>query len=147
MSAVSLVKMRTKEAIRLLGAILFLLGSLPCVSQSAASRKHQIESHGHQAQEFLKQNRPDLAIPEFRAIVALDPNNVDAQGNLGVLLFFQGGYADAIPPLRTALRLHPGLSKIQALLGMAEKQTGNGKSALTDLEKSFPKLQEERIQI
>ena len=139
--------MRTKEATRLLGAILFFLGSLPCVSQSAASRQQQIASHGHQAQEFLKQNRPDLAIPEFRAIVALDPNNVDAQGNLGVLLFFQGAYADAIPPLRTALRLRPGLSKIQALLGMAEKQTGNGKSALTDLEKAFPKLGEEKIQI
>ena len=88
-----------------------------------------------------------MAIPEFRAIVALDPNNVDAQGNLGVLLFFQGAYADAIPPLRTALRLRPGLSKIQALLGIAEKQTGDGKTALADLEKSFPKLQEERIQI
>jgi len=88
-----------------------------------------------------------LAIPEFRAIVALDPNNVDAQGNLGVLLFFQGAYADAIPPLRTALRLRPGLSKIQALLGMAEKQTGDDKSALADLEKAFPKLPEERIQI
>jgi len=147
MSAVSLVRMRTKEATRLLGAILFFLGSLPCLSQPGASRQQQIESHGHTAQEFLKQNRPDLAIAEFRAIVALDPNNVDAHGNLGVLLFFQGAYADAIPQLRAALRLRPGLAKIQALLGMAEKRTGNGKSALTDLEKAFPKLGEEKIQI
>src|SRR5260370_17759480 len=136
MSAVSLVRMRTKEAIRLLGTILFFLGSLPCVSQSAASRQQQIKSHGLQAQEFLKQNRPDLAIPEFRAIVALDPNNVDAQGNLGVLLFFQGAYADAIPPLRTALRLRPRLSKIQALLGIAEKQTGDPRQALPALQTS-----------
>src|SRR6202045_5108261 len=129
--------MRPKEAIRFLGAILFFLGSLPCVSQSAASRQQQIASHGHQAQEFLKQNRPDLAIPEFRAIVALDPNNVDAQGNLGVLLFYQGAYADAIPQLRATLKLQPALWKIQALLGMAEKRTGDIKSALGDLQKAF----------
>jgi hypothetical protein len=34
---------------------------------------------------FLAQERPDLPIPEFQSIVALDPDNVDAQGNLGVL--------------------------------------------------------------
>ena len=139
--------MRRQEATRLLGTILFFLGSLQCVSQSAASRQPQVESHSRQAQEFLKQNRPDLAVPEFRAIVTLDPNNVDARGNLGVLLFFQGDYADAIPQLRAALRLRPTLWKIQALLGMAEKRTGGSKSALADLEKAFPKLQEEKVQI
>jgi tetratricopeptide (TPR) repeat protein len=139
--------MRIKEAIRLLGSILFFLGSLQCVSQSTASRQQQIESHSHQAQEFLKENRPDLAIPEFRAIVALNPNNVDVRGNLGVLLFFQGDYVSAIPELQAALKLRPALWKIQALLGMAERRTGNSKSALADLEKAFPKLQEEKAQI
>src|ERR1700686_3382063 len=147
MSAVSLVRMRTKEAIRLFAAILFFLGSLPFLSQSATSRQQQIESHSHQAQEFLKQNRPDLAIPEFRAIVALDPNNVDAHGNLGVLLFFQGAYADAIPQLRAALKMQPSLWKIQALLGMAEKRTGDIRAATGDLEKAFPKVKEQKIRI
>jgi tetratricopeptide (TPR) repeat protein len=139
--------MRTKDATRLLAAILFPLGSLPCLSQSETSRQQQIESHSHQAQEFLRESRPDLAIPEFRALVALNPNNVDARGNLGVLLFFQDAYADAIPQLRAALRLRPTLWKIQALLGMAEMRTGSGQSALADLEKSFPKLKDEKIQI
>jgi len=49
-----------------------------------------IRSHKRQAAEYLKENRPDLAAPELKAIVALDPGNVDALGNLGVLLFFQG---------------------------------------------------------
>jgi len=139
--------MRTKKAVRLLGTVLFFLGSLQCVSQSAASRQPQIESHSHQAQEFLRQNRPDLAIPEFRAIVALDPNNVDAHGNLGVLLFFQLAYADAIPQFRAALKLRPTLWKIQALLGIAEKRTGDINAARGDLEKAFPKVPEEKIRI
>ena len=100
-----------------------------------------------QAQVYLNENKPDLAAAEFRAIVALDPKNVDARGNLGVLLFFQGAYADAIPQLRAALKLQPALWKIQALLGMAEKRTGDIKSALGDLQKAFPGLKERKIQI
>ena len=139
--------MKIKEAIGLLGIVFFFLGSLQCVSQSAASRQEQIESHSHQAQKFLKENRPDLAIPEFHAIIALDQNNVDARGNLGVLLFFQDDYGDAIQEFRATLKLRPDLWKIQALLGMAEKRSGRDKSALADLEEAFPKLQEAKIQI
>jgi len=139
--------MKTKEGLGLLGIVFFFLGALQCVSQSTASRPQEIASHAHQAQEFLKERRPDLAIPEFRAIVALDPNNVDARGNLGVLLFFQGDYTAAIPHLRAALKLRPTLWRMQALLGMAERRTGSSKSALADLEKAFPKLQEDKIQI
>src|SRR5439155_8502713 len=36
---------------------------------------------------------------------------------------------------------------MQALLGMAERRTGSSMSALADLEKAFPKLQDEKIQI
>jgi len=139
--------MRTNKAIRLLGTLLFLFGSLQCFPQSAPTRQQQIDSHKRQAAEYLKENRPDLAAPEFKAIVALDPRNVDALGNLGVLLFFQGDYPAAIPQLQAALRLRPTLWRIQALLGMAERRTGTSKSALADLEKAFPRLQEEKIQI
>jgi len=116
-------------------------------SQSAATNQQQIESHARQAAEYLKENRPDLAVPEFRAIVALDPTNVDAQANLGVLLFFQGKYQDAIPELRTTLKLKADLWKIQALLGAAEKRTGDLAAARADLEKAFPNLQDEKIRV
>jgi tetratricopeptide (TPR) repeat protein len=120
---------------------------VPCFSQSNPSRQQQIELHSRQAAEYLKENRPDLAVPEFRAIIALDPNNVDARGNLGVVLFFQGAYTDAIPQFRAALKVRPTLWKIQALLGIAEKRTRDVKAALGDLEKAFPNVQEEKIRI
>jgi tetratricopeptide (TPR) repeat protein len=126
-------------------ALLFL--ATPSFSQSSSSRQQQVQTHLAQAQADLSQNRPDLAAAEFKAIVALEPNNVDARGNLGVLLFFQGSYAEAIPQLRAALKLQPTLWKIQALLGMAEKRTGNVDGALGDLEKAFPKLKEQKIRI
>jgi len=138
--------MSTKEIIGLLWAVLFL-GLLLSFPQSNPNRQQQIESHSRQAQSFLKENRPDLAIPEFRAIVALEPKNVDALGNLGVLLFFQGQYADAISPLRAALKLQPALWKIEALLGMAEKRTGDYVNARAHLAKAFPGIKEEKIKI
>ena len=112
-----------------------------------APAQQQIESHSRQAQEFLRQGRPDRAVEEFRAILALDPNNLDARGNLGVVYFFQGDYAKAAPELRSVVKARPDLWKIQALLGISEKRLGQGAGAQADLEQSFPHLQEEKIRI
>jgi tetratricopeptide (TPR) repeat protein len=138
--------MRTKQVVALFWVVL-CPGLLSCFSQSSPSRQQQIEAHAHKAAEYLKENRPDQAIPEFRAIVALDPNNVDARGNLGTLLFFQGDYTNAIPQLRAALKLRPTLWKTQSLLGIAEKRTGDIIRARGDLGKAFPNVQEEKIRI
>jgi len=138
--------MGNKRSSGLVG-IFVLSFSFLSFAQNVASHRHEIELHSQQAKKFLGENRPDLAIPEFRAIVALDSKNVDALGNLGVLLFFQGDYANAISPLREALKLQPGLSKIQALLGMAEKRMGDYSNARIHLEKAFPRIQEEKIKI
>ena len=138
--------MRTGKVAILLWAVPFL-ATLRCLPQSTPTRQQQIASHAHQAQEYLKENKFDLAASEFRAILVLDPKNVDALGNLGVTLFFQGKYAEAIPQFRSALKLQPGLWKIQALLGIAEMRTGDLKEARGDLEKAFPKVQEKNIRI
>src|SRR5579863_2456512 len=138
--------MRTK-AIAVLLCTILIPGVLSCFSQSSPSRQQEIVSHARKAAEFLKVSNPELAALEFKAIIALDPNNVDARGNLGVLQFFQGAYADAIPQLRAALKLKPGLWKIQALLGVAERRTGNNEAGRHDLEQAFPKVQEESIKI
>jgi hypothetical protein len=39
---------------------------------------------------YLRDKQPSLAIPELQAAVDIDLDSVDAQANLGVLLFFQG---------------------------------------------------------
>ena len=127
--------------------VVLLVALPPSFSQSTPSRQQQIEAHNHQAAEYLHENRPDLAVPEFRAIVALDPNNVDAHGNLGAVLYFQGSYAEAIPELRAALKLRPSLWKLQALLGNAEKRTGDISAGRDDLEKAFPNVKDEKIRI
>jgi tetratricopeptide (TPR) repeat protein len=123
------------------------LGSLSSFAQTDASRQQQIESHTRKAVEYLKENRADLAVPEFRAILAIDPKNVDAHGNLGAVLFFQGAYAEAVPELRAALKLRPTLWKTEALLGIGEKRTGDIEAARRDLEKAFPNVAEEKVRV
>ncbi len=103
--------------------------------------------HARLAQQYLNQKRPDLAIPELQSLVALDPRNVDAQANLGVLLFFQGDYARAIPHLKAALDLQANLGKIEALLGMAERRIGDTADALTYLDGSFATLEDKPLKV
>lgn len=131
-------------------SLCFLL-AISCVAQpppkQASSNQQQIDAHTRRAAEFLKDNRIDLAAGEFSAILALDPNNVEAQSNLGVLLFFRADYAQAAPHLRAALKLQPTLPKTRALLGMCEKRTGDIAAAEADLKESLPQLQEEKLKV
>jgi Flp pilus assembly protein TadD len=120
---------------------------LPATCQAALTGGNQIAEHEHLAQQYLREQRPDLAIPELQKLVALDPNNVEWRANLGVLLFFRSDYKDALPQLRAATELHPDLWKVRSLLGLAEEKTADLAGARKDLEAAFPKLMEEKLKI
>jgi tetratricopeptide (TPR) repeat protein len=125
------------------------LGWVASVSaqSDSGSAAQQIHIHERKAHELLSQKNPELAAKEFAAILAIDPHNLDAQANLGVLLFFQGKYAEAIPQLKAAVQVKADLWKIRSLLGMAERRTGDDKDGRGDLEAAYPYLEEEKLQI
>ncbi len=124
-----------------------LLCAAWCLSQSTGGKQQEFAAHIRKAEGYLREKQPALAIPEFQAAVAIDPENVDAQANLGVLLFFQGKAADSIPHFRAALKGQPGLTKIQGLLGMAESRTLDFDDARKDMEAAFPLLENQRFQV
>ena len=132
------------------GTVCALIVSLPWLAltaQNAQDIQNKVGALEQQAQKHLAEQQPQLAIPLLRDILSLDPKNVNAQGNLGVLLFFQGSYAEAIPHMRAALQVQPGLWRIEALLGIAEKRTGDLIPAQDNLERAFSNLNEPKIQI
>jgi tetratricopeptide (TPR) repeat protein len=114
-------------------------------AQSQPSAMSPALSHEQRANEYLREKKPELAIPELRAALADDPTNLNAQANLGVLLFFQRDYAAAVPYLRQAVAQKPDLSKIRALLGLAEQYLGQSSEARADLEAAAPQLTETGI--
>jgi Tfp pilus assembly protein PilF len=129
-------------------AIVLLVCAASGLSQATQDKQQEFAAHIQKARGYLDAKQPALAIPEFQAALAIDPGNVDAQANLGVLLFFQGRAADSIPHFRAALAAgnekeeerQPGLAKIQALLGMAESRTLDFADARKDMEAAFPVL-------
>src|SRR5277367_3233958 len=64
----------------------------------------------------------------------------------GVALF-SGRLHPGQPHLRAALDMQPNLGKIQALLGMVEKRTGQTAAASTDLEASFAAVTDPKLKI
>jgi Tfp pilus assembly protein PilF len=124
-----------------------LLGATLCLAQTTEDKQQEFAAHMQKARSYLDQKQPALAIPEFQAAAAIDPENVDAQANLGVLLFFQGKAADSIPHFRAALKVQPGLTKIQGLLGMAESRTRDFNDARMDMEAALPSLEDRRFQV
>jgi Tfp pilus assembly protein PilF len=129
------------------------LAAASSLAQAAGDKQQEFAAHLQKAKGYLDQKQPALAIPELQAAVAIEPENVDAQANLGVLLFFQGKAADSIPHFRAALagrkkeEGQPGLAKIQGLLGMAESHTLDFTDARKDMEAAFPSLQDQRFQL
>jgi tetratricopeptide (TPR) repeat protein len=132
-----------------LGFVGFVLvmGAAFSLSQAAGDKQQEFAAHMQKADGYLREKQPALAIPELQAAVALNPESVDAQANLGVLLFFQAKAADAIPHFRAALKVQPGLAKIHGLLGMAESRTLDFDNARRDMEAAFPSLEDRRFQM
>jgi tetratricopeptide (TPR) repeat protein len=127
-----------------------LIACLPWVAllaQAAQDVQQEVGSLEQQVQKYLQEQKPQLAIPVLREIISLDSKNVNAQANLGVLLFFQANYAEAIPHMSAALQLRPDLWRVEALLGIAEKRAGEPRQAQSYLERAFSNLDDKKIQI
>lgn len=130
-------------------AFLLTLGaSVTAHGQSYASIAQDIATHERKARQALDEKKPDVAVQEYQAILKLDPNNVDARGNLGVVAYLQGNCPAAVAQFEQALRLQPDLWKVQAMLGLCEKYLGQMNQAKDHLESSFPHLSgsERRLQ-
>lgn len=114
------------------------------VAAQSSPRAPGLESELQRAQSALKANDQATAAAAFRAVLKLDPSNVEAHANLGVMAFFHGDCAAAEPEFRNALRTAPSLAKAQALLAICEGRLGQP-SAQADMESAFAKLDDAKL--
>ena len=54
----------------------------------------------------------------------LSPATAEVHAQLGVIYFQQGKFTDAVPALRQALKLKPGLPNLDTLLAMSLSEMG-----------------------
>ena len=113
--------------------------------QTGESKAQQVQVHEQKARDLISQKKTQLAEKEYAAILLLDPQNLNAQANLGVLLYFQKDYAGAEPHLRNAVDQQPDLAKIRTLLGMCERHLGKTDAARTDLEAVVTQLTDPKL--
>jgi len=113
-------------------------------AQQPPSKLSQAHAHLQRAEAALRSNDLDTATREFRAVLASDPRNVEANANLGVIAFGKGEFRVASENFRKALAVQPSLTKAAALLGICEKRLGDP-SAQKLLEKSFAKRSDSQL--
>jgi tetratricopeptide (TPR) repeat protein len=136
-----------------LHVLLLVLASLPwaflleprCHAQPApqgASLKEDLQ----RGEAALKANDQNAAADAFRAALAIDPKNVEANANLGAIAFFHGDCSGAIRNLRSALAASPDLVNAQGLIAMCERRMGDP-AARADLETAFAKLKDPKLRV
>lgn len=96
------------------------------------------------AQAALRAKNAAEAQQMFEAALKLDPANVEAQANLGVMAFFHGDCAAAEPYFRGAIAGDPSLTKMEALLSVCEMKLGQPQ-AQADMKNAFEKLKDAKL--
>jgi tetratricopeptide (TPR) repeat protein len=134
------MRSRSGKRIGLLLAVAVLAG--PSIwPQNGVSKQEQIQAHMQRAQQAIRSSDFVSAEREFRAVVTLDPSNLDARGNVGVMRYFQGDWAGAAEQFRKVLEMQPKTWKVQAYLGMCEEHLGRPAEAHQLLVEALPHLE------
>ena len=87
----------------------------------------------------LAEHRYAEAEQAFERLKTLSPSTAEVYGRLGLVYFQEGKYAKAVPALRQALKLKPGLPNTDVLLALSLSELGHYREAQSGLEKGFHK--------
>ena len=117
--------------------LIVVIGSVALWGQGpdpAALRKYVQEG-----ERALGEGRYAEAEAAFEKLRQMDPGTAEIHAKLGVIYYQQRKYEKAVPVLRQALKLKPGLPNLDVLLAMSLAELGRHAEALAGLEKGFRK--------
>ena len=126
----------------------FLISCLLASSdaQTQPSNAGSVRGHIQRAEQQLRANDTDGAEREFRAVLSLDPKNVEAHVNLGVMEMMRNDCRSASKDFKQALAVQPSQARAEALVGICGWRMGEP-SAKILLLKSFSKLTEVKLRV
>lgn len=116
---------------------LFSPGLAAALAQSQTPDAERLDRYAQEAQRALAERRYDDAARGFEKLRELSPQTPEVHAQLGAVYFQQHAFAKAVPTLRQALKLKPGLSNVDVLLALCLSELGQFKEALPGLRKAF----------
>jgi predicted Zn-dependent protease len=105
------------------GKLLLLLTSLfiaPPAFVAQGDASGALAQHTQKAAAALRAHDMVTAEHEYRAILAINPQDSQAWTGLGVLLYGTGREGEAVPALQNALRIEPSAPNAELFLGLSE---------------------------
>jgi tetratricopeptide (TPR) repeat protein len=109
--------------------------AVPLVLAQDASA--DLQKYFEQGERALSEHRYAEAEEAYEKLQQLSPETAEVYGRLGLIYFQESKFEQAVPALRRALKLKPGLPNTDILLAMSLSELGHYEEALPGLEKGF----------
>ena len=120
-----------------LSPILGLLCFIAPVAHAQASDEDMASRYASDGQQALAHGNYPLAEQNFVQLAKVAPGVAEVHATLGAIYFKERKYESAIHETRTALKLKPGLPRVDTLLGLSLSELSRYEEALPYLEKGF----------
>src|SRR6185436_18393206 len=112
---------------------MFLVSEVQAQSANAA----QSQRYSQEGEKALNDGRYAEAAQAYEKLRQLAPNSAEVHARLGLIYFQQGGFEQAAPALRQAIKLKATMPNLDLLLAMSLSELGQYREALPALEKGF----------
>jgi tetratricopeptide (TPR) repeat protein len=119
-------------------------GAVDALTRAVADDPGRPLWHRLLAGALLLEDRPDEALAEFVAALAIDPRDADAHLGVGQIHLNAGRNAEAVDALRRATALKPGSIDAEYALATALTRLGNGPEAARYFE-HVEQVQQQRL--
>jgi len=114
-------------------ALLVAMGSWSTAAH--AQSNDSVEHYAEEGQSALAAGRYADAEKAFEKLRQFEPTMAEVHANLGLIYFQERKFDQAVPALRQALKLKPGLTKSDNLLAMSLSEIGHYSEAAPGLDK------------
>jgi tetratricopeptide (TPR) repeat protein len=117
------------------------------LAQVASDPTQEVKQLEQQANADLQNQKTARAVEEYRRILALDSNNVQAHANLGLAYYLQAEFGQASEQFEATLQLKPDLWETAALCGLSEIKIGQHATAKPHLQQAFDHVQDHKLRM
>lgn len=123
------------------------ISSFWAIALNSQSSPDKVSSAGKRALQDLHDQRPDLAIGEYKKILEADPHNVDARSNLGLAYYMQQNFVNAADQFEIVIKSASAPWNIIALCGISEARSERAHPAAEHLEQAFAHVEDKSLRV